>query len=63
MYKLTMVKGLFSEVIITTVNAVRRISSEAGRDEVTRKLGRIVTLFSWPRNRRDRGIYGSRLGV
>lgn len=44
--------------VITAVNAVRRMSSEAGRtsrDEVTRKLGRTVTLFRRPRNRRGQG--------
>ncbi|KAN0134629.1 hypothetical protein V8E53_007414 [Lactarius tabidus] len=48
-----MVKGLSSEVAITLVNAVRRRSSKAGqtlRDEVTRKLGRIVMLFRRPHN-------------
>ncbi|KAF8263324.1 hypothetical protein EI94DRAFT_1807421 [Lactarius quietus] len=56
-----MVKGwpqLSPRGVITAVNAVRRISSEAGRtskDEVTRKLGRTVTLFRKTRNRRGRG--------
>jgi len=52
-----MVKGLprlSLRGIITAVNAVRRISSEAGRaskDKVARMLTRTVTLFRRPRNR------------
>ena len=58
-----MVKGwpqLSPRGVITAVNAVRRISSEAGRTsrvEVTRKLGRTVSLFCKPRNRRGQGTY------
>lgn len=59
-----MVKGwpqlsLSPRGVVTAVNApVRRIFSEAGRTsrvEITRKLGRTVTLFRRSRNRRDGG--------
>ncbi|KAF8263323.1 hypothetical protein EI94DRAFT_601708 [Lactarius quietus] len=56
-----MVKGwpkLSPRGATTADKAVRRISSEAertSRDEVTQKLGRIITPFRRPRNRSNRG--------